>query len=165
MKVKKMFVFIAILVIAMLAFVPITVQAHGMGDLPIPTNVLTEAITIALGFASLFGISALIAALINLLKTIKVVTDGTSAYWSAGLNLAAFIGLVAFRVFRPDLALDILNGYAGQIATVILFILGFIVQIIGSASTHLQLKAASVPLLGTSFSKIKSGTSPFITAK
>jgi len=153
MKVKKMFVFVAILVIALLAFVPVTVQAKALSDVPISANMLNVVIQIVLGFASLVGVSALIAALINLLKAIKVVKDGDAPQWSAGLNLAAFIGLVAFGVFRPGLAMSILDGYAGQIAMVVLFILGFLTQITGSSVAHEQLKTAEVPVIGTSFSK------------
>lgn len=147
-------VLIAILVMVMLALfvAPATVSAAGIETVPIPANILNVVAAIALGFASLLGVSALIAALVNLLKVIKVVKDGTSAQWAAALNLAAFIALVAFGVFRADLAMDILDGYAGQIAMIILFILGFITQMTGSKPAHDQLAAASVPLIGKSFS-------------
>jgi hypothetical protein len=142
-----------LLVVVLAAFLPMSVMAATPGAVPLPADMLNVVIKIVLGFASLVGVSALIAALINLLKAIKVVKDGTAAQWSAGLNLAAFISLVVFGVFKPDLAMDILDGYAGQIAMVILFVLGFITQIVGSASVHEQLKTARVPLLGTTFSK------------
>jgi tellurite resistance protein TehA-like permease len=170
MKVNKLYLFLtAIVLLATLALaalmpvhvqasaqvlnMPTTIQAMVQVPVPLPADLLNIVIKIMLGFASLVGISALIAALINLLKVIKVVKEGTASQWSAGLNLAAFIALVAFGVFRPDLAMDILDGYAGQIAMVILFILGFLTQITGSSAAHEQLKTAGVPLIGTSFSK------------
>jgi hypothetical protein len=122
-------------------------------DAPLPPDVLNIVLLVMVGFASLVGVSKLIAALINVLKLVGVVQDGTAARWSAGLNLAAFIGLVIAGVFRPDMTMQILDGYAGQIASVLLFILGFVSQIVGSASAHEQLSDARVPLIGTSFSK------------
>jgi hypothetical protein len=116
-------------------------------------DVLNIAVTILLGFASLLGISKLIAALINVLKLVGVVKDGTSSRWSAALNLVAFIALVAVGVFKPGLTTELLDGYAGQIAAVLLFILGFLTQIVGSKSGHDALSDAGVPLIGKSFSK------------
>jgi hypothetical protein len=149
MKVKRFTLLLVVL--AMLAFLPMSVLAQSPTPVVAP-DVLNVVMKLMLGFASLAGVSALIAALINLLKVVHVVKDGTSAQWSAGLNLAAFIALVLFGVFRPGLAMDILDGYAGQIAMVILFVLGFIVQITGSAIAHAKLSAANVPLIGKSFS-------------
>lgn len=117
------------------------------------TDLLNVMVTIILGFAVLVGVSKLIAALVNILKLLHIVKDDTAGKWAAGLNLVAFIALVAFGVFRPDLAMSILDGYAGQIAMIILFVLGFITQITGSKLAHDQLKAAGVPLIGKSYSK------------
>lgn len=155
MRTKKFVLVLAIVLIAMLAFMPVAVQAQALSDVPIPVDVISVVVSIVLGFASLIGVSALIAVLVNLLKVIKIVKDGTSAQWAAGLNLLAFIALVAFGVFRPDLTMEILNGYAGQIATVLLFVLGFITQMTGSKPVYDQLKAAKAPLIYKSFSAIK----------
>ncbi len=94
----------------------------------------------------------MVAAIVSLCKVIGVVQDGTSAKWAAGLNLAAFVGLVLFGVFQPDLTTVFLDGLAGQIAQVLVFILGFIVTIVGSKPVYEGLKAANIPLIGRSFS-------------
>jgi hypothetical protein len=156
---NKLFVsvFAAAILVALAAFVFWPMPAVQAGPAvvlePVPADVLNITVTIMLGFASLYGVSKLIAALINLLKLIGVVKDGTSAKWAAAFNLAAFVGLVLLGVFRPDLTTDILDGYAGQIAGVLLFLLGFLMQIVGSKSGHDALSAANVPLIGTSYSK------------
>jgi len=149
---RTILILTVLLVIALAALLPATVYAAPAADMPLPPDVLNVVITIVLGFASLIGISKLIAALVNLLKLTGLVKDGTANKWAAGMNLAAFIALVIFGVFRPDLTMNILDGYAGQIAMVILFVLGFIVQITGSQSAHNALKAAGVPLIGASYS-------------
>jgi hypothetical protein len=108
---------------------------------------------LAMGFGSLVGVAALVTVLINALKALGLVKDGTAGRWSAGLNLVAFLALAYFAVFQPSLALEVLDGYAGQIATVLLFVLGYLVQIFTSPAVHTQLKAMALPLLGTSQSK------------
>lgn len=152
---NKLFVVMCVISLAALAlylFLPVPVQA-AEGTPPLEPDVLNIAITIMVGFASLIGVSKLIAALINLLKLTGLVRDGTSATWSASLNLAAFAALVLLGVYRPDLTMELLDGYAGQIAGVLLFLLGFLTQIVGSKSGHTALSNASVPLIGTSYSK------------
>lgn len=137
---------------ATVAAAPVAVPAMQEG-ITLPPDVLQVTLVVMVGFASLYGVSKLIAALINVLKMIGVVKDGTSAQWAAGLNLAAFIALVVLGVFRPDVTTEILDGYAGQIASALLFVLGFVAQIAGSKKAHEELSGAKVPLIGTSFSK------------
>lgn len=153
---KKLF--LPLLLVTMLALLmacsPMTAPAAlAMVNVPLPAETFNIVVMIMLGFASLMGVSKLIAAVINLLKTIGVVKDGTSAKWAAALNLLAFIALVLLGVFRPDLTTELLDGYAGQIAAILLFVLGFISQIVGSQSAHVALSNARVPLIGKSFSK------------
>jgi hypothetical protein len=153
MKTKRFTLFfLAILMLILMACSPMPAVIAAAG-VPLPTGTFNIVVMIMLGFASLIGVSKLIAALINLLKTIGVVKDGTSAKWAAGLNLTAFIALVLLGVFRPDLTMELLDGYAGQIAAILLFVLGFISQIVGSQSAHVALSNARVPLIGKSYSR------------
>lgn len=150
---KPMF-FVSMLVLVLAVFiVPMQVRAQSMQQDAVPPDVLSIVVKIALGFASLVGVSQLTAALVNLLKVIGLVKDGTADKWAAGFNLAFFVALCLFGVFKPELALAILDGYAGQIAMVILFILGFIVQITGSSVAHVALSKARIPLIGKSYSQ------------
>jgi hypothetical protein len=156
-KMFKTVFFVSMLVLVLAAFiVPMQVQAAPTVQGGIPPDVLNIVVKIVLGFASLVGVSQLVAVIVNLLKVIGLVKDGTADKWAAGLNLAFFIALCAFGVFVPGLALEILDGYAGQIAMVLLFILGFIVQITGSQTAHTALSRAGIPLIGKSFSKTKA---------
>ena len=141
------------IILAILAMQADTAQAAQARDVPLPADVTNVICTIALGFGALLGVSKLVAALINLFKVFGLVKDGTANKWAAGLNLSAFVALVLLGVFRADLTMEILDGYAGQIAMVLLFILGFIAQITGSKATHEDLSSAGVPLIGKSFTK------------
>lgn len=107
--------------------------------------ILDIMLKIMVGFGSLAGCTSLIAVLVNFLKLLPITFDPAKV--AGALNLIAFVALVLFGVFRPDLALEVLDGYAGQIAAVLLFILGFIVQITGSGFVYEKMKAARVPIL------------------
>jgi hypothetical protein len=153
MKTKRFTLFfLAILMLILMACSPMPAVLAATG-VPLPAETFNIVVMIMLGFASLIGVSKLIAALINLLKTIGVVKDGTSAKWAAALNLLAFIALVLVGVFKPALTMELLDGYAGQIAAILLFVLGFISQIVGSQSAHIALSNARVPLIGKSYSR------------
>jgi hypothetical protein len=151
MKTKLLYVVIAVVLICTL-FLPAparAAQAEGNEF----ERILGSIVVLVVGFAALGGFSKLTAAVISLLKLTGLVRDGTSSQWAAGINLMFFVGLVAFRVFRPDTTLELLDGYAGQIAQIAVFVLGFMVQMAGSKPTYDQLKAAGVPLLGKSLTK------------
>ncbi|GEM_PF-6287915 len=152
MRCKSIAPFFVLSVIVMIMF-PAPVQAAQvgqLGDMPID-RILNAVLVIVIGFASLVGVSKLVAAIVSLLKFIPgLVADGMADRWAAGLNLFFFIGLVAFGVFRPDITLDVLDGYAGKIAEICIFVLGFLVQIAGSKPAYDAFKAARLPLLGHS---------------
>jgi hypothetical protein len=116
-------------------------------------DLLDLILKLAVGFGSLVGVAALISAIIDVLKTLGVVADGTAGRWSAGLNLVAFAVLVYFAIFQPQIATQVLDGYAGQIAMILLFVLGYLVQIFTASGVHDQLKAMRIPLLGASSTK------------
>jgi hypothetical protein len=121
---------------------------------------LNVIISLVVMFASLAGIAALITVLVNFGKVLHVVKDGTSQYWSAGLNLAAFVTLVVLGIFRPDLTTIFLDATAQQIATILVFILGFVSQLGLSPKFYTLLRNGDVPLIGKSFSKVIGETYP-----
>ena len=123
--------------------------SHSIAQTPEPTA-LDIILKIALGFASLAGVSSLVAVLVQIFKLVGLVRDGTANKWTAAFNLIAFIGLVYFGVFQPSVAVEVLDGYAAQIAQIALFVLGFVVQMTTSKPVYVAFKSAQVPLLGTS---------------
>jgi hypothetical protein len=113
------------------------------------TSTLDNIIRIVTAFATLAGISALVAALVALGRGIRIIqTDEQAGKITAGLNLGAFVVLVALGIFRPDLSLDFLDGIAAQLATIALFVLGLIVQIIVPGPVFRAFAGARVPVLG-----------------
>lgn len=101
-------------------------------------------------FGTLVGVAALIAALVNVAKTLGIVPDGSAAKVSAGLSLAAFIGLVALKIFRPDVDVTGLDKIAADAAVATLYILGLVVQLGLPARFHGFLANSRVPLIGKS---------------
>jgi hypothetical protein len=148
MKVNRSFVLMLLLVLplALMAFMPQSMPIQG----EIPPDVMGVILKIALGFASLVGVSQLVAVLVQVGKLAGLVKDNTAHKWAAGLNLLCFSALVYFGIFEPQVTLSILDGYAAQIAEISLFIIGFIMQITSSKPAYDALKASRVPFLSVS---------------
>lgn len=152
MKVNRSFLFVVLMLLVsllLMAFAPMSVNAMQEPTPPDPLNVMLE---ISVAFASLIGIAALVTILVQIGKLIGFVQDATANKWAAGLNLLFFIALVLLGIFRPDLTLDFLDGYAGRIAQVLVYLLGFVIQITRSKPIYDAMKAARVPLLSKSYS-------------
>ena len=157
---------VVVLTLAVLAFSPMPVLASTAGQPPgvavvsAAPAILDTVVSLTIMFASLLGIAALVTVLVNLGKLVHLVKDGTSQYWSAGLNLVAFITLVVLGIFRPDLTTVFLDATAQQIATVLVFVLGFVAQLSTSPKVYTLLRDGDVPIIGKSFSKVVGETYP-----
>ena len=101
--------------------------------------------------AGLAGLGGLISVLVNFLKVVGVVKDGTSEQWVQGFNLVAFIAVavIYFAEFQVDWAQ--LDGWLTVMATFI----GFIVQLLSSKVTYSVTKGA--PVIGFSYSNKANG--------
>lgn len=113
---------------------------------------MEEIHNLVLSFGTLVGFAALVAILINVLKTFGVVKDGDAPKWSAILNLAGLIGLSVAKIVWPDLAISAVDSVAGQVAEILVVVFSYVVQIVVSNKTHNALVDAHVPLIGKSFS-------------
>jgi len=87
-------------------------------------------------FGVLVGLPFVISFIIDVLKQLKVVDDGTAAKWSAGLNLFAIIGLAIAMKFFPDFDYASLDAYIYQIGQAIAVIVMFILQLVSTARAH-----------------------------
>ena len=102
-------------------------------------------------FGTLAGFAALVAAIINILKSAGLVKDGQAQTYSAILNLVGLAGLLSLQVFRPQADVTYLDGQAAQIANVLLVVSGYVVQLGGAKLMHLIL--TGMPLVGKSYSQ------------
>lgn len=103
-----------------------------------------------LQYGTLVGVSALIAFLINFLKSLGVIQDGQAQNWSAGLNLVALTGLLLLRVFAPDVDVSGLDAQIAQFVDVAIVVVGYLLQLLGSKTTHAIVKGTF--LIGKSYS-------------
>jgi hypothetical protein len=114
---------------------------------------MSDLVQIIIQFSSLAGCAALVAVIINILKQVGVVKDGTAGKWSAALNIVVLAILIAFKVFVPSIATDVLDGYAGQVAQILLVVLGYLVQLFTADDFHNLLAKLKIPVIGKSYSK------------
>ena len=96
--------------------------------------------------AGLGGLGSLISMLVNVLKTINVVKDGTSQQWVQGLNLLAFVVVSVVYLFNVQVNWDTVNVMIGFCVT----LLGFVVQLFASKATYSVTKG--LPVVGYSHS-------------
>lgn len=108
-------------------------------------------IEMLLGFVvSLGGMGSLIAVLVNIGKTLGWVKDGQAPTVTAGLNLLLMAAVFGLGVFKPEFDWAGLDENAGQLATVLATVFGFVWQMVSSRLAHNAVKG--VPALGKSFS-------------
>ena len=151
MKRTKIFTTLLFTIFASLFFV-FSVLAKPMSADPVPINPLTELISVGAVLATLTGVASLISVIVNVCKYFRLIPDGTGGRVFAALNLLAFIALAGARIFAPQYSLEFLDGMAGQIATVGLFITGYVFQLGTGQAAYEIIKKAGVPILSYSAS-------------
>jgi hypothetical protein len=99
--------------------------------------------------ASLVGISSVISLLINVLKTVGVVKDGTAQNWSAGANLVIVLIVYSLRLFKPEIDVTSFDPIFAEIATVGSFVFAYVSSLLTSKLTYYAVKG--LPVVGKSF--------------
>ena len=97
--------------------------------------------------AGLAGLGGFISILVNVLKLLGIVKDGTSEIWVQGFNFVAFVAVAV--IYFLQVPVD-----WGQIDGILVFattVLGFVVQMFGSKLTYSATRG--LPVIGFSFSK------------
>ena len=110
---------------------------------------MTTLLIILTAFATMAGIAALIAALVNIFKFFGLVPDGQAGRWSAALNLIALAVVISLKIFMPDLQLELIDKYAADIAVAMLIVLGYVTQLKVSSGTNDIMAKLKLPLIGT----------------
>jgi len=99
-------------------------------------------------YGLLLGVAAFVAALVNVLKFLKIATDGTAANWALGLNLLGFVLFVVANIAGlPTAGVD---AIVGSLAALIMTILGLLGQLVVSRGVNAGLRGT--PLIGYSHS-------------
>lgn len=108
--------------------------------------------SIIVQFATLAGVAALVAALVNVAKTFGL-PDGKAPQVSSLLSLLFFIALAGLRIFAPEVNVIGLDEKAADLAVLVLYILGFVAQIGLPAKFHEFLADSNVPVIGKSYTR------------
>lgn len=137
--------------VAVFALALFVAPAFALQDEPPPPSVLDVVLDVITQFGTLAGFGALVAALVNILKTFGVVTDGTGGQWFAGFNLVGIAVLLYFRFFQPDIPIDYIDAQAAVFAQILLLVLGYVVQLGSGLFAHNLFSELRLPLVGKSF--------------
>ena len=92
-----------------------------------------QVLTIA---ASMLGLQLLIAVLVNVLKVIGAVNDGTAGKWSASLNLLSLFGISVALGINPSFDFASVDSQLTDIAKFVALALTYLVQVAGTKSMH-----------------------------
>jgi hypothetical protein len=99
-------------------------------------------------WALLLGLAAFIALLVNVLKLLKVVKDGTADKWVAGFNLAGMLVIYLLGIFKVQVDLEGVDAQFAELAVVGNFILQYVISLLGSKATYFAVK--DLPVIGKS---------------
>lgn len=107
--------------------------------------------TVLSQYMSLAGFAAVVSLIINVLKWLKVVPDGSAPLISGIVNGVFIIVMYALRLIIPEFDFMGLDPIAIEIAAVGNFILQYVVQLAVARATHNTV--AGLPVVGYSYSK------------
>lgn len=102
-------------------------------------------------FAGLAGFAAFVALLVNVLKSVKLVSDGNAETWSAGLNLIGLVGLYLLRIIKPDIVPGDTDTQIAVFVTAMTPMVNWILMLLSSKVAHKAVRG--FPFLGRSYSK------------
>ena len=80
-----------------------------------------------------------------------IVKDDQAQNWSAGLNLLGLAGLLAAKVYAPQVDIAGMDAQVAQFVQVGLVVFGYVLQLLASKGAYVAIRG--VPVLGKSFSK------------
>ncbi len=150
---KKSYLWIPLIIIALMALFVFPVFAQSISRQASPPTVLEVILSVFVMFGQCAGIGAAIAAVVNILKAFKVVTDGTAGKWFAGFNLVAIALLIYLKLFQPQIAIEYIDSQAAVFAQILLLILGYVVQLGSGLFAHGLFANLRIPLIGKSYSR------------
>ena len=99
---------------------------------------------------ALGGFAALVAMLVNVLKSFGLIGDGHAGQVAVGLNLAGLVALFVVGQFAPGFDIGIFDQQLGQLAEILILIFAFVFQNFISNGTHGTLSGMRIPVIGKS---------------
>ena len=87
-------------------------------------------------FALLTGVPFVIALIVDVLKSVGVVTPGTSGIWSAAFNLVAILGLAVLLKYVPAFDVNTWDAQLLEFAKALVLVVTWIIQLFGTKRAH-----------------------------
>lgn len=94
--------------------------------------------------SALVGWPALVALVIDVLKYVGVVNDGTSGKWSLGFNLLGFVGVGVLLGFFPQVDIPGWDAVLNNYVTIAAYIVTLVIQILSTKGFHALYKRTKV---------------------
>lgn len=109
-------------------------------------------------FATLAGVASFVVFLVNFLKAVRLVKDGTADIWFKTLNFVAFVLLVAQQLFFPQFDVMQLDKIAGLLAELGKYVLPMVLTVLFPVASqfggYLHSQVRGVPIFGSSYSRV-----------
>jgi hypothetical protein len=86
---------------------------------------------------ALVGWPALVALVIDILKYVGAVDDGTAGKWNLGLNLLGFIAVAVAVGLFPDFDIPGFDAKLLEYVKIVAYIVTVVIQIVGTKFAHL----------------------------
>lgn len=102
---------------------------------------LDELVAVAV---TLVGLQLLLSFVIDLLKYVGVVDDGTAGKWSAAFNLLTLIGAAVYLQYFPTFDIHALDDQLLNIAKLLIYVFAFVTQMIGTKRVHALSKSLGI---------------------
>ena len=87
-------------------------------------------------FGLLVGLPFVIALIVDVLKSVGVVTPGTSGIWSAAFNLFAILGLAVLLKYVPAFDVNTWDAQLLELAKALVLVITWIIQLFGTRRAH-----------------------------
>jgi hypothetical protein len=146
---------LAPLAVVLAVCVPLLTAAAGPADAGLVQEVDPDFWAIVEQFLTLGGFAAFVAILVNILKAVGVVKDGTAGTWAAGINLAGLLALYFAQILAPEAMVPEIDAHLGAIAEILVLVFSYVMQFWVSKGTHKTLAEGQVPVIGKSFSRFE----------
>ena len=114
----------------------------------------------------LTGTFALIALLINVLKYVGVISDGSAGRWSAAANLVVVISVAIVFKLYPSFDFGSVDGQIAEFAHVAGIVFAYIIQVIGAQRVHMAMtRGLGITSFSFTLSDIFGGPTAYATSK
>lgn len=118
---------------------------------------------LAAQFALLAGFAALVAVVVNAGKQSGIVKDGQAPVYVLVLNVIGFVIFVAVHLFAPQVDVGAADSAIGQLAQILVLVLGLVGQLGVSKVSNLAVRG--LPVIGFSYAyqaALRPGAVPLV---